>query len=130
MHSGCIQEGDAQWFHMMLHLHDTGCVPGEANGGATATKADCIVEFGPPTAQGRYAFLHCGSTEYAQYIWDLYRRVYQRNGDGETTIPWHFARGLLEEERGMLVNWARVAYKRMLKYRKGKAFKQCLLPAF
>jgi hypothetical protein len=45
-----VQEGDAHWYHMMLHLNDTRCVPREANGGATATKADCIAEFGPPTA--------------------------------------------------------------------------------
>jgi hypothetical protein len=28
------------------------------------------------------------------------------------------------------MNWARVAYLRMVKNRKGKAFKQCLLAAF
>ena len=114
----------------MLHLNDTGCVSGEANGGATTTKADCFAEFGPPTAQGRYSFLHRGCTEYAMYIRDLYRRVYQRDGNEETTIPWHFARGLLEEERGMSVNWARIAYRRISKYKKGKAFVECLLPAF
>ena len=60
--------GHTHWYHVMVHLNDTRCIPREANGGATATKADCIANFGPPIAQGQYAFLHRGSSEYAMYI--------------------------------------------------------------
>jgi hypothetical protein len=82
-----VQEGDAGWYHVMLHLNNTSCVPGEANGGVTTTKADCIAEFGPPTAQGRYPFVHRGSSEYILYNRDLYRHVYQWDSEGVTTIP-------------------------------------------
>jgi hypothetical protein len=66
-----------------------------------ATKADCIAAFGSPTAQGRYPFLRRGSSAYNLYVRDLYRRVYHRDGEDETTIPWHFARGCWKKRQGI-----------------------------
>jgi hypothetical protein len=114
------EEGEARWYHVMLYLNNMGYILGEANGGATASKANCIAEFGLPTTQRPYPFVHHGSPEYTLCNRDLYRRVYQQDGDVETTIPWHFVRRLVEEEKGNLVNWARVAYLRMVKNKKGK----------
>jgi hypothetical protein len=71
----------------MLHLNNMDCVLGEANGGATTSKADCIAEFGAPTMHGWYLFVHHGSAEYISYIRDLYTRVHQWDGEVETTIP-------------------------------------------
>jgi hypothetical protein len=66
-----------------------------------ATKPDCVAAFGSPTAQGRYPFLRRGSSAYNLYVRDLYRRVYHRDGEDETTIPWHFARGCWKKRQGI-----------------------------
>jgi hypothetical protein len=38
--------------------------------------------------------------------------------------------GLLEEEAGNSMNWAKVAYRRMVCHRKGRPLSQCLLATF
>jgi hypothetical protein len=105
-------------------------MPGERSGRATTTKVDCAAKFGFPTAKGQYPFLHRGSPAYRLYVRDLYRRVYQQDAGDERFVPWHFARGLLEEEAGNSVNWARVVHCRMAKHRKGRPISQCLLANF
>jgi hypothetical protein len=56
----------------MLELNNSGCVLGETNGGATATKAECQAAFGLPDSYGRYPFMYRGTATYNLYVRDLY----------------------------------------------------------
>jgi hypothetical protein len=51
-----------------------------------------------------------------------------QDGEGVADIPWHFARGLLEEERGNPVNWMAMAYNRMLKGCANRSFVHYVQP--
>jgi hypothetical protein len=99
----------------MLLLHGEGCIPSMRHGGCIVTKRDYVAAFGAQTPSGHYPYLHHGSEAYTLYVQDLYTRIHMQDGENVVDLPWHFARGLLEEECGNPVNWMQMAYNRMLK---------------
>ena len=58
---------DMSWYWNMLLLPAEGGVPGLPGGAVKATKADCIVTFGPAIVVGRYQFHGRGLLQYELY---------------------------------------------------------------
>lgn len=70
-----IEEGSRMWYRDMLLLADEGGVPGLLGGGVKASKADCVVAFGPALPGRRYTFRGRGSVEYESYTLELLERT-------------------------------------------------------
>ena len=88
----------------MLYLVDAGGIPRLLGSGVKASKADCIATFGLAQEGGRYIFQGHGFLQYEFYIQELLERTHQEDVDNVSTLPYHFARGLLDKKNGEHVN--------------------------
>lgn len=125
-----MEPGSRAWYREVLLLSDDGAVPGLPGGGVKASKADCIAAFGPPTSAGRYFFRGRGSVQYEAYTLELLEQTQQEIVHSVTSLPYHFARGLLDEENGEVVNWALFALRRQHLHCRRKPVHDYLLPKY
>jgi hypothetical protein len=114
----------------MLLLADSGGIPGLPRGGVKALKANCVAAFGPAQAGGRYSFRGRGSVEYELYTLELLERTHQEDVENVSTLPYHFARGLLDEENGELVNWSFFVHRRRSRRRRTNFDSGIVLPKY
>lgn len=125
-----MEEGSRRWYRDVLLLPDKGGVPGFPGGNVKSSKADCVAAFGAPVSGGRYRFRGRGSTAYELYTLELLERTHQQTVDHVTSLPCHFARGLLDEESGERVNWTLFAVRRQELHRRWKSTSSYLLPKY
>jgi hypothetical protein len=125
-----MEDGDLSWYRDILMLPDAGGVLGQPKGGVKATKADCVAAFGQATVGGQYMFCSQGSIEYESYISELLERTLQKDVQKVCSLPYQFARGLLDEENGELVNWTLFAIRRQSRYARSKSISDHLLPKY
>jgi hypothetical protein len=118
------------WYRDILLLPDEGGVPGLPAGGVKTSKADCVPAFGPATPAGRYRFHGRGSVEYLSYTLELLERTHQENVHNVSCLPYHFARGLLDEENGELINWTLFALRRQGRHGRRKRPSEDILPKY
>ena len=93
-----------------------------------ASKGDCVTAFGPATSSGRYKFRGRGSLQYEFYTLELLERTQQEVVENVTSLPYHFAHGLLDEENGDPVNWMLFALRRQRAHARRKSTSEYLLP--
>ena len=93
-----------------MRLNNVGVVPSVTPPELMPSRVDLAHFCGPKSSTG-FAFHSQDNPAYEEYIRDLYTRVLQVVWPISRVIPFHFARGLLAEARGMDVNWAEFVYK-------------------
>ena len=113
------QKSTIPWFHHDQGLNDRGFIPGiretEKNYLPTviANEADCILRWGKKT-HGGFKFNRRGWSEsprMCRRIEILYKATHQRPLPSTKVVGLAFARGLIAEKKGFLVNWAAFAFK-------------------
>ncbi|KAG0573895.1 hypothetical protein KC19_VG219400 [Ceratodon purpureus] len=101
-----MRECSKQWYRDRLCLSRDGFLPSKASR-HLYPKSECPERLGTPNCVGACAWHHRGGVHYVQYVKELYERVHQKKLHPSDMLPWHFARGLLAEEDGLLVDWAK-----------------------
>ena len=127
---GRVEEGSKAWYREILLLPDSGAVPGVPGRGVKSSKGDCVAAFGAATSAGRYKFRGRGSPQYESYTLELLERTQQEDVENVTSLPYHFARGLLDEENGDPVNWTLFALRRQRAHARRKSTSEYLLPKY
>ncbi|KAG0574729.1 hypothetical protein KC19_VG286000 [Ceratodon purpureus] len=108
------------WFSRCMLLSASRFIPSDPNAKEVSPSADVVAMWDPKTGAG-YSFKDRNGEEYYGYVCELFLRVHQRPmQDG--TLPLHFARGLLEEEKGNSVNWTKFAMRRCFPGQKRRPF--------
>lgn len=118
MHS-VMEEGprDARWFHEHMQL------PCGSVDVLSLTEVDVSVKevcafFGPRSRKNGWKFASYTTPQVAQSILSLYRRVYRATKIPNGEITLQFARGLVLQSRGSLINW--LAFEAALEARRAR----------
>lgn len=114
-----VTYGTVPWFHHDQGLNDQGYIPGIREtekcclSKILANEADCLRRWGKKT-HGGFKFNRRGWSEsprMCRRIEALYRATHQRPLPRTRVVGLAFARGLIAEKKGYLVNWAVFAFK-------------------
>lgn len=108
-------EGSLWWFATVVGLNAVGFIPGTDLGEETLSRAEYESFWGVKNYNNGTRYKRVVSPRMVRRIRGLYQMVFQRPIGITDALPYHFARGLLAERKGVQVNWA--AYARKMTHR-------------
>ena len=98
------------WFAHFMGLNDEGLVPTVTHTELMPSRWEMLEFWGQKSGAG-FTFDYQGNEDYEVYIRNLFTRVMQLNWPVSGVVPFHFARSVVAEAKGIEINWAVFAYK-------------------